>query len=311
METTRAYASCMKRFVAVLAAVVLVNACREEARVPEVPAAETAKHDQEIMQWQTNRAERLKKEDGWLSLVGLFWLDEGQNVVTIPTRQTLKVVRHGAKVTLEPDPTMTSGTALTIDQKPVADPVELRSDMDEGGPTIVQMGSVRFNVIKRGDRLGLRVKDAQAPTRTHFAGLEYFPTDVKYRVEARLEAYSPMKKIPIDDVTGMRSESDSPGALVFTLDGKEYRLDPILEEGSDELFIIFRDLTSKDETYQAGRYLYAPKPGPDGRTTIDFNKAYNPPCAFTPYATCPLPPQQNRLDVRIEAGEKRYGGGHG
>jgi uncharacterized protein (DUF1684 family) len=179
--------------------------------------------------------------------------------------------------------------------------------MDANGPTIVQMGSVRFNVIKRGDRLGLRVKDAQAPTRTHFAGLDYFPTDVNYRVEARLDPYNPVKKIPIDDVTGMRSESDSPGALVFTLDGKEYRLDPIVEEGSDELFIIFRDLTSKDETYPAGRYLYAPKPGPDGRTVIDFNKAYNPPCAFTPYATCPLPPQQNRLDVRIEAGEKRYG----
>lgn len=304
METTRAYASRMKPFVVVLAAVVLATACREEARVPDVPAAETAKHDQEIMQWQTNRTERLKKEDSWLSLVGLFWLEEGQNVVTIPTRQTLKVVRNGEKVTLDPDPTM------TIDQKPVSGPVELLSDADAKGATLVQMGSVRFNVIKRGDRLGLRVKDAQAPTRTHFAGLDYFPTDVKYRVQARLEPYNPMKKIPIDDVTGMRSESDSPGALVFTLDGKEYRLDPILEEGSEELFIIFRDLTSKDETYQAGRYLYAPKPGADGTTVIDFNKAYNPPCAFTPYATCPLPPQQNRLDVRVEAGEKRYGGGH-
>ncbi len=304
METARAYASSMKRFVAVLAAVVLVTACREEARVADAPAVDTAKHDQEILQWQTNRAERLKKEDGWLSLVGLFWLEEGQNVVTIPTKQTMKVVRTGAKVTLEPDP------AMTVDQKPVAGPVELRNDLDEQGPTVVQMGSVRFNVIKRGERLGLRVKDAQAPTRTHFAGLDYFPTDGNYRVEAHLEPYNPVKKIPIDDVTGMRSESDSPGALVFTLDGKEHRLDPILEDGSDELFIIFRDLTSKDETYPAGRYLYAAKPGADGKTVIDFNKAYNPPCAFTPYATCPLPPLQNRLDVRIEAGEKRYGAGH-
>lgn len=304
MKTTRAYASCMKRFVAVLAAVLLVAGCHEEAHVADAPAPDSSKHDQEILQWQTNRAERLKKEDGWLALVGLFWLDEGQNVITIPTNQTLKVVRKGTTVTLDPDPTM------TIDQKPVAGPVELRNDMDPAGPTIVQMGSVRFNVIKRGPRLGLRVKDAQAPTRTHFAGLDYFPTDAKYRVEARFEPYNPVKKIPIDDVTGMRSDSDSPGALVFTLDGKEYSIDPILEEGSDELFIIFRDLTSKDETYQAGRYLYAAKPGPDGKTIIDFNKAYNPPCAFTPYATCPLPPQQNRLDVRIEAGEKRYGGGH-
>ncbi|HEX8619394.1 MAG TPA: DUF1684 domain-containing protein [Thermoanaerobaculia bacterium] len=294
----------MKAFVAVLAAVLLATACREEARVAHAAPVDSAKHDQEIAQWQTNRAERLKKEDSWLTLVGLFWLEEGQNVVTLPTGQTLRLVRAGETVALDAAPEM------MIDQKPVAERVELRHDAHPNGPTIVQMGSIRFNAIKRGERLGLRVKDAQAPTRTHFAGLEYFATDANYRVEAHLVPYRPMKKIPIDDVTGMRSDADSPGALVFTLDGKEYRLDPILEEGSDELFIIFRDLTSKDETYPAGRYVYAAKPGADGKTIIDFNKAYNPPCAFTPFATCPLPPLQNRLDVRIEAGEKRYAAGH-
>jgi uncharacterized protein (DUF1684 family) len=197
-----------------------------------------------------------------------------------------------------------------VEGKPLTGPAELRHDADENGPTIVQMGSIRFNVIKRGERFGLRVKDANARTRTEFAGLEYYPIDSQWRVEARLDPYNPIKKIPIDDVTGMRSESDSPGALVFTLDGKEYRLDPVLEEGSDELFLIFRDDTSKDETYPAGRYLYAARPGPDGKTVIDFNKAYNPPCAFTPFATCPLPPLQNRLKTRIEAGEKRYDGAH-
>jgi hypothetical protein len=304
MKTTGAYASRMKAFVAVLALVLLATACREEARVPQAPAVDAAKHDQEIAQWQTDRAERLKKEDSWLTLVGLFWLEEGQNVVTLPTGQTLRLVRAGQTLALDGAPEM------TVDQKPVSGRVELRTDADPNGATIVQMGSIRFNAIKRGERIGLRVKDAQAPTRTHFAGLEYFATDASYRVEARLEPYNPMKKIPIDDVTGMRSDADSPGALVFTLQGKEYRLDPILEEGSEELFIIFRDLTSKDETYPAGRYVYAPKPGADGKTVIDFNKAYNPPCAFTPFATCPLPPPQNRLDVRIEAGEKRYAGGH-
>lgn len=304
MKTTGAYASRMKPFIAVLAAVLLATACREEASLSESPAVDTEKHDQEIAQWQANRAERLKKEDSWLTLVGLFWLEEGQNVVTLPTGQTLRLVRRGESVTIDPSPTMTIGN------EPVSGPVQLRTDADPNGATIVQMGSVRFNVIKRGERLGLRVKDAKAPTRTHFAGLDYFPTDAKYRVEAHFEPYKPVKKIAIDDVTGSRSESDSPGALVFTLDGKEYRLDPVIEEGSDELFIIFRDLTSRDETYPAGRYVYAPYPGPDGRTVIDFNKAYNPPCAFTPFATCPLPPQQNRLDVRIEAGEKRYAAGH-
>jgi uncharacterized protein len=174
----------------------------------------------------------------------------------------------------------------------------------------VQAGTVRFQIIKREPRYAVRVKDSQAETRTNFKGLEYFPLDSKWRVEARFEPYNPMKKIPIDDVTGRKSDSDSPGALAFTVDGKEYRIDPILEEGSDELFIIFRDATSKDATYGAGRYLYAKKPGPDGKVIVDFNKAYNPPCAFTPYATCPLPPQQNRLPFRIEAGEKKYAGGH-
>jgi uncharacterized protein (DUF1684 family) len=172
------------------------------------------------------------------------------------------------------------------------------------------MGTVRFQVIKRGERYGLRVKDANAQTRTHFLGLDYYPTDPKWRFEARFEPYKPAKKIPITDVTGMTSDNISPGALVFMMDGKEVRIDPVLEEGSDELFIIFKDATSRDETYQAGRYMYAPMPGPDGKTIVDFNKAYNPPCSFTSFATCPLPPPQNRLTVRVEAGEKRYAGGH-
>ncbi len=297
----------MKRLAALFALVVLVTACKEEPRVTvtadSAPAVDEAAHRREIEQWQVQRAERLKKEDSWLTLVGLFWLEEGQNVVTIPSKQTLRLQRSGETVTLEPDATM------TVDGKPLSGPAQLRNDADPAGPTIVQTGTVRFNVIKRGDRYGLRVKDANAPTRTQFAGLDYFPIDAKYRVEARLEPYTPAKKIPIDDVTGMRSELESPGALVFTLDGKEYRLDPVLEEGSDELFIIFSDETRKDETYQAGRYLYTAMPK-DGKVIVDFNRAYNPPCAFTPFATCPLPPAQNKLDIRIEAGEKRYAGGH-
>lgn len=304
MKTTRAYPSLMKAFVAALAALLLASACREEAPVASAPPVDPARHQQEITQWQENRAERLLREDGWLSLIGLFWLEEGQNVVTLPSNQTLRLKRSGETATLEPEATM------TVEGKPLAGPPALRHDADPNGPTIVQMGSIRFNVIKRGDRLGLRVKDANARTRKEFAGLEYYPIDTKWRVEARLEPYNPTKKIPIDDVTGMRSESESPGALVFTFDGKEYRLDPVLEEGTDELFLIFSDETRKDETYPAGRYLYAPKPGADGKTFVDFNKAYNPPCAFTPFATCPLPPPQNRLKTRIEAGEKRYAGGH-
>lgn len=271
------------------------------------PVAEDSAHRATIEQWQTRRAERLKAEDGWLSLIGLFWLEEGQNVISIPSRSTpepVKLVRNGDVVTLEPAGSMTIGGSA------VSGPVRLLADADENGPTVVQTGTVRFNVIKRGDRYGLRVKDSAARTRTEFQGLDYYPIDPQWRVRARFEPYDPPKRIPITDVTGMTSESIAPGALVFTVGGKEYRIDPVLEEGSDELFLIFKDGTSKDETYPAGRYLYAPKPGSDGTTIVDFNKAYNPPCTFTPFATCPLPPPQNRLDVRIEAGEKRYEGPH-
>jgi len=312
MKTTRAYASSMKPFLVIAAAALLLAGCRQEAPVPTAkaaapaPALDPLQHRKEIEQWQEKRAERLKAEDGWLTLVGLFWLDEGSNVISLPSKgaPTLKLTRTGGMVTLEPGP------SLTIGGKPVTAPMVLVNDADANGPTIVQTGTTRFQVIKRGERYGLRVKDSQSPTRTSFAGLEYFPIDPKYRVEARLVPYNPVKKIPITDVTGMTSDSDSPGALVFTLDGKEYRIDPVLEEGSDELFIIFKDLTSRDDTYPAGRYLYAAKPGPDGRTVVDFNKAYNPPCSFTHFATCPLPPEQNRLPIRIEAGEKRYEGAH-
>lgn len=308
MKTTHAYASRMKALTVFSLTVLLVAGCREKPmeKAPEQPQVSVEAHRAEIAKWQERRSTRLKAEDGWLSLIGLFWLNEGNNVISIASAgsPTVKLARQGGVVTLEP------GAGMVIDGKPVEAPVALRNDAEEPGPTVVQMGTVRFQVIKRGEKYGLRVKDANAHTRTHFEGLDYYPTEPKWRVEARYEAYQPEKKIPITDVTGMTSENISPGALVFTVDGKEYRIDPVLEDGSDELFIIFKDATSRDETYQAGRYLYAPKPGPDGKTVVDFNKAYNPPCAFTPYATCPLPPPQNRLEIRIEAGEKRYAGGH-
>jgi uncharacterized protein (DUF1684 family) len=290
----------MKSFAALALATSLVAGCGMTEKKVD-PAA----HAAEVQQWQKTRAERLAKEDGWLTLIGLHWLQDGENSVTLtkPGVPPVRITRSGPTTTLHPDPSM------TVDGKPLAGDTPLLADAEEKGPTIVQMGSIRFNVIRRGDRYGLRVKDSESETRTHFKGLEYYPIDPKWRVEARFEAYHPPKKIPITDVTGMTSESISPGAIVFDVDGKEYRLDPILEEGSTDYFIIFRDATSKDTTYPAGRYLYAPPPK-EGRMIVDFNRAYNPPCAFTDFATCPLPPLQNRLPFRIEAGEKKYAGGH-
>lgn len=304
----------MKALGLVFLTIFVMGACRKEEPAPVQPdtapaAVQPVNHRDEILKWQKRRAERLMAEDGWLSLAGLHWLAEGENPLTVPNATTPPgtLTLKGEVVTLQPG---TPSVPMTIEGKPVAGPVVLLNDSEEKGPTIVQMGTVRFQIIKRGQRYGVRVKDSQAKTRTEFAGLEYFPIDEKWRVEARLEPYNPAKMIPITDVTGMTSDNESPGALVFTLEGQEMRLDPILEEGSDELFIIFRDGTSRDATYPAGRYLYAPKPGPDGKVIVDFNKAYNPPCAFTPFATCPLPPLQNRLPVRVEAGEKKYSGAH-
>jgi uncharacterized protein (DUF1684 family) len=286
----------MKRIAALALAAAVAAGCGKQE-----PKLDIAAHAQEIRDWQKNRDTRLRKEDSWLTLIGLHWLKDGENVITLTKKDAppVRVLRSGAQTVLHPDP------AMTIEGKPVAGDVPLLADADEKGPTIVKMGSVQFNVIKRGDRYGLRVKDAEAETRTNFQGLQYYPIDPKWRVEARFEAYHPPKKIPITDVTGMTSDSLSPGALVFEIEGMEYRLDPILEEGSDEYFVIFRDATSRDTTYPAGRYLYTPQ-AKDGKTFIDFNRAYNPPCAFTPFATCPLPPLQNRLPVRVEAGEKKY-----
>lgn len=300
MKTTARYATRLKPFAALLLALTVAIGCRPQEKKIDIA------HQNDVQQWKTRRAQRLQAEDGWLSLIGLHWLSKGENKVALNKTGAppVRIDRKGDLLILQPDPPM------TVDGKPATGPVTLLADADEHGPTIVQMGSVRFNAIKRGERYGLRVKDAESPTRTHFQGLEYFPLDPKWRVEARYEMYHPPKKIPITDVTGMTSDSISPGSLKFEIDGQEYSLDPILEEGETDYFIIFRDQTSADATYPAGRYLYA-APAKDGKVIIDFNKAYNPPCAFTDFATCPLPPLQNRLPVRVEAGEKKYAGGHG
>lgn len=269
----------------------LAAACR-----PAETTFDPAVHAEEIRKWRDNRKNRLLREDGWLTLVALEWLEPGKN--TVEPFGTL--VLDNGTVTLEP----AAEAKLTIDQKPVTASVELRDDSDDSGPTIVHAGKLNFQIIKRGDRYGVRVKDPDAKTRAEFKGLEYFPIDPKWRVVAQFQPYQPARQIPIVDITGMVSNQAVPGALVFEVDGETYRLDAIAEAGSRELFVIFKDSTSRDATYPAGRYLYVPRPGVDGRIVVDFNKAYSPPCAFTPYATCPLPPRQNRLPLRIEAGEK-------
>lgn len=271
----------------------------------------TSTFDLDETKWRAERRASLTSEKGWLTLVGLSWLHNGDNMVPLPVKPAMDTnirLQANGVTTLQPN------KSLKIGGKTVTAPVVLKNDTDPAGPTIVTMGTLSFQVIKRsdtaGDRYGVRMKDTRSEARTKFKGLDYFPAAERFRVEARFEPYNLPKKIAITNVLGMVSEEVTPGVLLFNIDGRDYKLEPILEQGETDLFIIFKDLTSAKETYGAARYLYAHPAGADGKTIIDFNHAYNPPCAFTPYATCPLPPQQNRLPIRIEAGEKKYAGGH-
>jgi uncharacterized protein len=287
----------------------------QQTKASQRPKTTGAAYAEELEQWKAKRLASLKGEDGWLSLVGLDWLKEGENKLgsdpandlVLPEGKAPRVagslwLKDGAvRIEVKPD------AGVTNEGKPVT---TLDLQTDEGlHPTVLKLGTLTFHVIKRGERIGLRVKDSASPERTNFRGLEYFPADERWRVAARFEPHDPPVKIPITNVLGMEEDEPSPGSIVFDLNGQTYRLDALTEEGEEQFFIIFADATSGKETYGAGRYLYAGPPDAEGRLYVDFNEAYSPPCAFTKYATCPLPPEQNRLPVRVEAGEK-YAGHH-
>lgn len=307
--------------LALCAVLLLSGACareqqQQQQQSPQQPQAKTtgAAYTDEVEQWKSKRLASLKGEDGWLSLVGLHWLKEGENKigsdpsneVTLPEGKSPRVAGSlflkGGAVKIEARP----NSGITSEGKPVTS-LDLSYDADSGKPTMLKLGTLTFHVIKRGERLGVRVKDSASPERVNFHGLEYFPLDERWRFEARFEPHNPPKTIPITNVLGMEDDEPSPGAVVFDLNGQTYRLDALTEPGEEQFFIIFADTTSGKETYGAGRYLYAGPPDAQGRLLIDFNEAYSPPCAFTKYATCPLPPEQNRLPLRVEAGEKFAG----
>ncbi|RKI00939.1 DUF1684 domain-containing protein, partial [Corallococcus praedator] len=262
--------------------------------------------------WHAQRVQQLAKEDGWLTLVGLTWLKEGEqtagsapdSTVRLPASVPAKAgtfVREGTTVRFQP----AAGVVFTKDGQPFTGGA-LKTD-EKGAPDVLRLGSVNFQVIHRGDKLGVRVKDAEAPARKQFHGIPTYAPSAAWKVEARLVPDPASRTITVPNVLGTQDQMPSPGALVFTVAGKEYRLLPVQDEGSDELFIIFGDETNRDTTYGAGRFLSAPLPDPSGRVVLDFNRAYNPPCAFSAFATCPLPPRGNRLALRVEAGEKRAG----
>jgi len=300
-----------------LTAWITLAACGWATAMPGQPAgpAGAADHRQEIRAWQERRAQGLRNQDSWLTLVGLFWLRAGENSFGSGAGSALRLehdqlpARAGSfwreenRVRFEAAPKV----RVLHDGAPVQS-IALEPD-SSAAPTELELGSLSFHVIERAGEYGVRVKDRRSAALQSFQGLSYFPIDDAWRVTARFEPYDPVKKVPILNVTGQRQELDSPGALVFEIAGQSYRLDPLGGEDG-VLFIMFADGTSGKETYGAGRYLYVPV-AENGTTVVDFNKAQNPPCAFTRFATCPLPPPQNRLPIRVTAGEKSYAGaGH-
>lgn len=270
----------------------------------------TAEYISKIKEWHNQRIVNLRKETGWLNLAGLYWLKDGENkfgsgknndivfpegkapdtigslflkdsIVTISVKTDVKVISAGKQV---------SNLQLLNDQ--------------QNNTTILEYSSLRWFIIKRGAKYGIRLRDLEAPLVKSFKDINTYPINSDWKLETKLEPFKHPMKIEVPNILGMKEEENSPGLLVFNKDGVEYKLLPV-EEGN-KYFLIFADETSGIETYGAGRFLYADKVDSNGLTILDFNKAYNPPCAFTHFATCPLPPRQNHLKLSITAGEKKF-----
>lgn len=266
-------------------------------------------YQQDYKKWQADLTNDLKSR--WLTLVGLFWLKEGTNRVggdhkdeiPLPEKKVAPQIGviefHNGKAVF----TAATGAKVTFDGKPVKT-IELQPDVS-GKPTTLVVGDIRFLMIQRAQKFGIRVRDANSDALKSFKGPEFYPLSGDYVVTAKFIPDDKPHKVKIPSVIGEDQEIDSVGYVEFTLNGQKQRLHA-LSEGGDELFFIIKDQTAGHGTYPAGRFLYTPMPK-DGKVVMDFNRAENPPCAWTPYATCPLPPKENYMPVKVEAGEKYQG----
>ena len=268
----------------------------------------TADYRAEITQWRFEHEAALKADWGWLTVTGLFWLKPGANTIgSEPSSDVLlpsgSASRFGT-VTPGQDavkflPAVSS--SVTFEGKPVRAGLILRP-----GNTL-SSGGIQLLLIRRGGKLALRLKDSKSKLRREFAGLKWFPIDERWRITGHWVPAPQGTKLTFDTVLGGTETMNSPGFVVFAHGGASYKL--LAAEYDERLFFVFRDRTSGKETYPACRFLYS-RVESNQTVTLDFNKAENPPCAFTPHATCPLPPPQNRLPFSIPAGEQNYTGSH-
>lgn len=245
--------------------------------------------------WHQERIKKLKGEDGWLSLAGLYWLKQGENRIGSDPQSDIRFPAQAPKYL---GSIVLKGKTTTL-KMPGRTKRILKSDVDK-----VKVGSFTFLVIERGGKLALRLFDKQAETLLGFKGIDRFPAKLRWKKFARFEAFEKPRKVMVSTVIQTTEEALVPGEAVFMHDGEEYRLTPMSQSETGELFFVFADRTNGKDTYGGGRFMYTAAPK-DGKVELDFNKAYNPPCSFTPYATCPVPRKENRLPFRVEAGEKK------
>ena len=304
--------------VSVVSLAVLFGLLFGIASCSRAPASVDPAYRTEIEAWRAERLERLTAPDGWLTLTGLYWLEPGDNrfgsaadgAIVLPDDSIPEIA---GLLYLGPDGRVTAhaeeGAEVRINDTELSTS-EIKTDA-EGAPDLLTAGRITFYVIDRDGRLAVRVKDPLNEARADFNGIEYFPIDASYRVNALFEPYDEPREVAIPTVVGQDTTMLATGVLRFTVRGEEMTLEPYVGSPEDEeVFLLFRDATSGTTTYGAGRFLTADAPDDDGVTVLDFNLSYNPPCAYTPYATCPLPPPQDILTVPIEAGEMFAGSVH-
>lgn len=296
----------MKNKIAITILTVAVLAGCKPHSSPD--AHKSDEYKAEIVHWRDQRLSRLKSNDGWLNLVGLLWLKEGKNTLGSAADNTIQFPKNAPAYVgtlIKKDDNITfiahEHTEVLHDSLPVTQ-IDMMSDASANA-TLLSHAPFQWFIIKRGDKYAIRLRDFTSPLVDLIDSLPAYPTDPQWRIEATFEPFEEPQNIEIPNVLGETELSPCYGELVFAIEGNTYRLLPM---GNPQrgFFVVFADGTSAEETYGAGRFLSVPAPDKAGNTTIDFNKAYNPPCAFTEYATCPLPPAENRLEVRITAGEK-------
>jgi uncharacterized protein (DUF1684 family) len=268
----------------------------------------------ESEKWRQERETRLRAEDGWLSVSGLSWLKPGDTrfgsdpameiVLPDPAPKFAGIFRYdGQRTQVIP----AGDTALLVNGTPVLNASLVNSDAETGKSDDIRVAGLEMLLIQRGERLGVRIKDKNSKYRREFLGCDWFPIDPQYRVEARYTAYAkPIVRRMPTVLDGVEEDQEAIGTLDFVLRGRSLKLEAL--KSGLQLYLVFRDQTANQTTYGAARFLYATVK--DGKAVLDFNKAYNPPCAFNPFTTCPLPVKQNILPVAIEAGEKKYKGDH-